>query len=186
MEAHAQIPSKRKLPVGTAHSNAHSGSTTAFLPRPHSSRDTHRKHLNILGSSCPTQDSSPMSRKCPGAPLTGQPPQLHWSQEFFLLNPPSSCLFFQKYQNSIALCRSPCLLLFLLPFFFTGVFSQKSLAYQFLSWLWILRGPELTQSGCGLMLFWLTLHFPLLPTSLLEMQSPQKPSHLIVEPFFNP
>lgn len=161
MEAHSQIPSQRKLPMGAAHSDAHSGSTTAFLPMPHSSRDTHRKHLNILGSSCLTQDSSPMSRRCPGAPLTAQHTQLQWSPKFFLLNPPSSSLFFQKYQNSIALCRSPCLLLFLLPFFFTGVFSQKSLEYLFLSWLLILRGPELTQSGCGLMLFWLTLYISL-------------------------
>lgn len=161
MEAHTQIPSKRKLPVGAAHSDAHSGSTTAFLPTPHSSRDSHRKHLYILGSSCPTQDSSPMGRRCLGAPLTGQHTQLHWSLKFFLRNPPSSSLFFQKYQNSITLCRSSYLLLFLLLFFFTGVFSQKSLAYQFLSWLLILRGPELIQSGCGLMLFWLTLYISL-------------------------
>ena len=146
--------------MGAAHSDAHSGSTTAFLPTPHSSRDTHRKHLYTLGSSCPTHDSSPMGRRCPGAPLTGQHTQLHWSLKCFLLNPPSSSLF-QKYQNSIPLCRSSCLLLFLLLFSFTGVCSQKSLAYQFLSWLLILRGPELIQSGCGLMLFWLTLYISL-------------------------
>lgn len=133
-EVHTQISLKKETSGGDCdlltHAAALFGSTTAFLPMPHFSRDAPRQQLNTAGSSCPAQDLSHGQEVLWGS--------RHWPANSAALESEalptqslSSSLSSRRCQNSIALCGGPCLLRFLLPFGFTGIFPHKALAHQF-------------------------------------------------------
>lgn len=100
--------------------------------------------------------------RCTGVPVVWPTlSELHWSLTFLLHLPPSSPLFFLRGQTHIPLCRKPLLFLLLLTFYFTGVSPYKSFAHWFPFWCLLLRGPELTHSVYGHVLFLAySVHFP--------------------------
>ena len=182
-----RFPSKRKLPVGTVIC-WHMQLRSQDPPQP--SRQCHPlpgmlPDGNWTQQGLPAQHrTSLMGSRCPGAPITGQHTQLHRSLRRFLLNPLSSSLSSRRCQNSIALCRSPCLLPFLLPCFFTGMFPHKALDTNF--HLSCCFSEDLNWHGQCVDVCYV-LPTPYIFPLLIGMQSPHKPNHLIGELlFFNP